>query len=147
HQFLSSHLSFPFRARYRVQEGPFMQKQHPVTIVALLAAEEGDLTEGLLCEGALDDETIELPLADIEKATNRHNRRLIDDYAYWFATADDDEGEAIDFFPALPWFLPKTRMSFTVALMLVVLAGAMAGIVLGSLLAAIDFARVLAVCG
>jgi hypothetical protein len=92
-----------------------------------------------------------LPLADVEESNNPANRQLIEDYAYWFTKLEYADRQGYEFFPGIPFipplFIPKRRISFTVALVVVLVSGAGIGIVLGSLLASMELARILAVAG
>src|ERR1022692_2496568 len=117
----------------------------------LLDPDKGDTTTGLLCEADQEGETKELPLADIEGTLNLPNSQLIEDYAYWFNNFNEEESPVSDFSPKMPFnipsFFPKKRISFTAALILVLVWGTVTGIVLGSLIGSMEFARILAVCG
>jgi hypothetical protein len=41
-----------------------------------------DEEDGILCEARLEGEVVTVPLGELEDA--KPNRRLIDDYCYWF---------------------------------------------------------------
>jgi hypothetical protein len=151
HHHLETRLSFPFEAKYMVEAGPRMEKECSVTVMRLLDPDEGDTTTGLLCEADQEGETTELPLADIEGMINLQNGQLIEDYAYWFDNFNEEESPASDLLPGVPFnfpsSFPKKRMSFTAALMLVLVWGIVVGMVLGSLIASMEVARIMALCG
>ena len=150
HHHLAIRLSFPFEAKYMVEAGPRMEKECSVTVMRLLDPDKGDTTTGLLCEADQEGETTDLPLADIEGTINLHNGQLIEDYGYWFLNWQDEGRSISEFFPTLPFnipsSLPKKWTPFKITLILVLL-GAMCGTVLGSLLASMELARILAACG
>ena len=151
HQYLAIRLSFPFEAKYMVEAGPRMEKECSVTVMRLLDPDKGDTTTGLLCEADQEGETKELPLADIEGTINLQNGQLIEDYAYWFDNFNEEESPEADLVPGMPFnfpsSFPKKRISFTAALILVLVWGTVIGIVLGSLIASMEVARILAVSG
>ena len=141
HRYLATHLSFPFQATCSVETGPFEQTDYAVTVVGLLDADECDEEEGVLCEAERKDESAELPLAEIEATINPHNRRLIEDYSYWFGNwpADDFIAPAGDRQTAFgPNPAPSGKWGFLQALVRYGLYGAVYGVVLGSLLAAVE---------
>jgi uncharacterized protein YodC (DUF2158 family) len=73
--YLAKNLAFPFQAEHGGEYG------HPerVKVVGLGDPDEED---GLLCEARMEGEAVTLPLGELEDA--KPNRRLIDDYCYWF---------------------------------------------------------------
>jgi hypothetical protein len=76
HRYLAAKLKFPFKAR---SEADGM----PLTIQRLLDPKEYDLDEeGLLCEARSPDGPFDIPLSEVEGGGE--NRRLVEDYAYWF---------------------------------------------------------------
>ena len=79
--YLSKNLVFPFQAQHGAEYG------HPerVKVIGLGDPDEEpmiDDTYGILCEARLEGEVVILPLSELEDA--KPNRRLIDDYCYWF---------------------------------------------------------------
>lgn len=76
HRYLAAHLKFPFKAK---SEADGM----PMTIQRLLDPKECDLDEeGLLCEARSRQGPFDIPLSEIEGGGE--NRRLVEDYGYWF---------------------------------------------------------------
>lgn len=78
---LSKNLVFPFRAEHGAEYG------HPerVKVIGLGASDEEpmiDETYGILCEARVEGQVVTLPLGELEDA--KPNRKLIDDYCYWF---------------------------------------------------------------
>ncbi len=79
--YLAKNLTFPFQAEHGGEYG------HPerVKVIGLGDPDEeptADETDGLLCEARMEGEIVTLPLGELEDA--KPNRRLIDDYCYWF---------------------------------------------------------------
>jgi hypothetical protein len=79
--FLAKNLTFPFQAEHGGDYG------HPerVKVIGLGDPDEEPLideTDGLLCKARMEGEVVTLPLGELEDA--KPNRRLIDDYCYWF---------------------------------------------------------------
>lgn len=88
HKYLAKELSFPFEAEYSFDTGPFQSKTYAITVLGLLDPDEFPPDEyGLFCRARRDGERIELPLTEVEGSrdkSNRSNRRLVNDYSYWF---------------------------------------------------------------
>ena len=85
HEYLATHLSFPFEAKYSFETGPFQSKTCSITVLGLL--DPGDFPDamyGLFCQARRDGERIELPLTEVEVGKGNPNRRLVKDYSYWF---------------------------------------------------------------
>lgn len=79
--YLAKGLMFPFQAEHGGEYG------HPerVKVIGLGDPDEEpmiDETYGLLCEARMEGQIVTLPLGELEDA--KPNRRLIDDYCYWF---------------------------------------------------------------
>ena len=89
YKYLATNLSFPFEAKYSFETGPFESKTFSITVLGLLDPDEfpGD-DYGLFCQARRDSERIELPLTEVEVGKGNPNRRLVDDYSYWFVTGD-----------------------------------------------------------
>jgi hypothetical protein len=76
HRYLAAHLKFPFKAKSEVDG-------MPMTIQRLLDPNECDLDEaGLLCEARSREGPFDFPLSEVEGGGE--NRRLVEDYCYWF---------------------------------------------------------------
>jgi hypothetical protein len=84
HRHLAKHLSFPFPATYERETGVLHTRSEAVTVVGLVDADEIDETYGILCEARLDRQQVEVPLGEIEAKKGNPNRRLVEDYCYWF---------------------------------------------------------------
>jgi hypothetical protein len=83
HRYLAAHLTFPFEAKYEPEYGP-----SPTIKITGLSDPEGEpgIEEmcGLFCEARVEGRLIEVPLAECEAKKGSTNRRLLNDYAYWF---------------------------------------------------------------
>ena len=150
HRYLATHLSFPFQAKGPVETGPFEQRDYAVTVVGLLDADECDEEEGVLCEAMRQGESAELPLAEIEVTINPHNRRLIEDYSYWFGNWPADDFAAPAHAQQMPYGakpVPPGKWGFLKALVQYGLCGAVYGAVVGSLLTVVEGAMIGALAG
>jgi len=82
YEHLSKHLVFPFKAEHGEEYG------HPerVTVIGLGDADEPMIDEnrGVLCEARMEGNIVTLALGELNDAKGKSNRRLIDDYRYWF---------------------------------------------------------------
>jgi hypothetical protein len=85
HKYLAAKLAFPCEAKYSLETRPFQSKTIPITVLSLLDPDEfpGDKC-GLFCQARRGGELVELPLAEVEVCKGNSNRRLVDDYSYWF---------------------------------------------------------------
>lgn len=82
---LAAQLSFPFEAKYSFETGPFESRTFPITVRAILDPDNFPVDEyGIFCQARRDGKRIELPLTEIEVGEGNPNRRLVDDYSYWF---------------------------------------------------------------
>lgn len=84
HAYLSSQLSFPFPAKSSQERKPFSETAKAVEVTGLLAVEDSDDMDGLLCEATESGRRMELPLGEIEVTLGNPHRKLIEDYSYWF---------------------------------------------------------------
>jgi len=85
YKYLAANLSFPFEAKYSFETGPFESKIFSITVLGLLDPDDFPGDEyGLFCQARRDGERIELPLTEVEVGKGKPNRRLVDDYSYWF---------------------------------------------------------------
>ncbi len=85
YKYLAANLSFPFEVKYSFENGPFESKTFAITVLGLLDPDEfSDDMYGLFCQARRDGERIELPLTEVEVGKGKPNRRLVDDYSYWF---------------------------------------------------------------
>ncbi len=87
HRYLSANLKFPIYATFWEESGPFSSKKVTATIAGLADPQEGGIDEGYGLAGSgrtPNGEGIEFPLDDIELGKKDPNRRLLDDYSYWF---------------------------------------------------------------
>jgi hypothetical protein len=84
--YLSANLIFPFAASCPEDRGSLRPWTADVVVVGL--APPSDLTEvddtGLMCEAMHQGEPVEVPLIDLEVATEHVNAQPIEDYWYWF---------------------------------------------------------------
>ena len=85
YEYLAAKLSFPFEAKYSFETGPFESQTFSVTVLGLLDPDDFPGAEyGLFCQARRDGERIELPLTEVEVGKGNPNRRLVEDYSYWF---------------------------------------------------------------
>jgi len=87
HRYLAAHLMFPIYANFWEESGPFSSKKVTATITGLADPQEGGIDEGYGLIGlgrTPKGEEFEYPLDDIEVGKKDPNRRLLDDYSYWF---------------------------------------------------------------
>jgi Calcium binding len=84
HAFLLGRLSFPFTVTISVETGRLKNSTHQVMVVGLLDADDCDEMYGLLCDARQGQDRLELPLEELELKSGDPNRRLIEDYSYWF---------------------------------------------------------------
>ena len=84
HAHLAAKLSFSFKASYSKETGPMENTTCPITVTGLLAPDDCDEFYGLLCKARQGRRRIVLPLAEVEEVEDGANRRLVDDYGYWF---------------------------------------------------------------
>jgi hypothetical protein len=82
HEYLTRHFTIPFQASYQEAIGRLQYQRRQITVRALL--DRFDVEDGLLCEALERDQKIELPLADLEGVSAGPNRKLVEDYCYWF---------------------------------------------------------------
>jgi hypothetical protein len=80
-QYLAANLTFPFQAELGAEYG------HPerVKVIGLGDPDEEPMIDeehGILCEARLEGQIVTVPLSEIDDA--KPNRKLIDDYRYWF---------------------------------------------------------------
>jgi hypothetical protein len=77
-RFLAANLKFPFKAK-SLADGTSL------TVYRLLEPREYDLEEeeGLVCEARDREGSFDIPLIEIDEAVG--NRKLVDDYVYWYA--------------------------------------------------------------
>lgn len=79
--FLAKNLTFPFQAEYGEEYG----QPERVKVIGLGGPDLEpmiDEDDGILCEARMEGEVVTLPLGELEDA--KPNRKLIDDYCYWF---------------------------------------------------------------
>ncbi len=87
HRYLAAKLKFPIYATFWEESGAFSSKKVTATIARLADPQEGGIDEGYGLAGSgrtPNGQEIEFPLDDIELGKQDPNRRLLDDYSYWF---------------------------------------------------------------
>ena len=85
YKFLAANLSFPFEAKYSFHPDGFESKTCSITVLGLVDPDSFHCDGyGLVCQARRDRERIELPLTKVEVRKGNPNRRLIEDYSYWF---------------------------------------------------------------
>ncbi len=148
-RYLATHVSFPFRANYVVETGPFQSNEFLVTVVGLVGADDCDEGDGVLCEVEQHGETFELPLADLEVRNKGRQRQLIEDYSYWFSNWGIEDREVLlaperAIGPAPP---PHPKWAVVKIVLKCGVGAALCGTVLGALLAASESAGIGAIVG
>ncbi len=148
-RYLATHLSFPFRANYVVETGPFQLSEYLVTVVGLVGADDCDEGDGVLCAVEQHGETFELPVASLVVYRNRRHRQLIEDYSYWFGNwgIDDRESTVAPEWVIGPAPVPHPKWAVVKIVLKCGLGAALCGMVLGALLAASDNAGIGATVG
>jgi hypothetical protein len=88
HQYLCTHLRFPFEGEYSRETGPLQDTSYVMKVTGLADMEDCDEFYGLLCEGRQEGRQsrrrVVVPLAEIEVGSEDSNFQLIDDYRGWF---------------------------------------------------------------
>lgn len=84
HQYLCTHLRFPFDGEYTRETGPLQDTSYLINVTGLVDMEDCDEFYGLLCEGRQSRRRVVVPLAEIEVGSEDSNFQLIDDYRGWF---------------------------------------------------------------
>ncbi len=93
HRYLAAHLTIPFEAIH-LRQGEFPEETEiGIRVVGLVDPDERLMDEGLFCRVVEEGETIELPLTDIEVTGVSRNRDLIEGYADWFFSGENEEEE------------------------------------------------------
>jgi hypothetical protein len=87
YNYLLTHLTFPFRARFWKKLSRDSSKLVRLTVTGLYNFDDYDVEEGygLIGVGKYPGGEIEFPLIEIESIEDSTNRQLIQDYAYWLA--------------------------------------------------------------
>jgi hypothetical protein len=86
YEYLSTHLSFPFHARYPKPIGIHKEIIRRVTVVGILDPSkvlDGE-SLGIVCKARQGKQIVELSLADLEVEEDEPNHQLVEDYWYWF---------------------------------------------------------------
>jgi hypothetical protein len=86
YDYLTFHLSFPFRARYPELIGLHEEILQTVTVVDMLDPTKNLDCEslGIVCKARQGKQVVELSLADLEVEEDDPNYQLVEDYWYWF---------------------------------------------------------------
>ena len=86
YEYLTTHLSIPFHARYPEPIGLHEEIVRTVTVVGVLDPTKnlGCESLGIVCKARQGRRTVELSLADLETAEDDPNYQLVEDYWYWF---------------------------------------------------------------
>ena len=82
HEYLLKNLVFPFTAELGAEYG------HPeqVKVIGLGDPDDEPMIDDeyrILCEARLEEQIVNVPLAELADAKGNSNRQLIDDYCYW----------------------------------------------------------------
>ena len=86
YQYLIANLTFPFKADYMKETGPFSRRTKQVTVEGLGDPDDPfiDDTYGLFCSARKEKRSVDLALGELEVKRGQPNEQLVDDYAYWF---------------------------------------------------------------
>ena len=86
YDYLTSHLFFPFQARYPAPISLHEEIIRTVTVVGLLDPKKnlGCESLGIVCKARRGKRMVALSLADLEVEEDDPNHPLIEDYWYWF---------------------------------------------------------------
>jgi hypothetical protein len=147
-RYLTAHLSFPFEARFVVDSTPLQQTLILVTVMGLIVPEEEDEAQGIACEALEQGNPVELVLAGLEATGNAATRQLLEDYACWFRNGTqarvviNSEWLSMASAPSPPSKRTLVRLMFWSGIW-----GAILGIPLGALLAAMELVQVGAMVG
>jgi len=87
-EYLKAHLTFPFEATHWESPENFHAEKH-VAVVGFASPSPIDLADGVLCEVRCEQETGQIPLANLELDDDDPNCRYVDDYRYWLVEAQD----------------------------------------------------------
>ena len=83
-EYLETHLSMPFRADYAGDIGPSGLQRLQVKVTGFVDSDALDIDVGIRCQATGPRWHVDAPLLDLESTSSASNRRLIQDYAYWF---------------------------------------------------------------
>lgn len=86
-EYLTEHLVFPFDASYTGETGPFANMTTKVTVTSLGDPDDAVMIDdscGILCNANYERNELVLPLGDMEVQKGNPNRKLVEDYSYWF---------------------------------------------------------------
>lgn len=85
YEYLAANLSFPFEAHCSIDTGPFSSRTHSITVIGLLDPDEFLGEEfGIAFQALRGEDSIEIPLTEVEIRRGHPNQRLVEDYSYWF---------------------------------------------------------------
>jgi uncharacterized protein YodC (DUF2158 family) len=86
HAYLVEHLTFPIDAEYSSETGPFSSRTIQVKVTGLGDPDEPmiDDSYGVICEAKYERRSIDIPLDELKVKKNNPQRKLIEDYSYWF---------------------------------------------------------------
>jgi hypothetical protein len=153
HAYLTTHLIFPFEARWARKEGVLQSRSESVTILGLLPPEQIDPEDGVICDVTMGETKGDLPLSVIERDDRTPQGRLVADYTYWIHNWGDgpdvlpfpphlasEDGQAMPQLSDVPGEGgPVLRLRKI--LHYVALIGGIYGTTLGAILATIEGAR------
>jgi hypothetical protein len=86
HAYLLEHLTFPIDAEYSSETGPFSSRTIQVKVTGLGDPDEPmiDDSYGIICEAKYERRSIDIPVDELKVKKNNPQRKLIEDYSYWF---------------------------------------------------------------
>lgn len=140
-RYLSEHLSFPFEVRYMEVTESFEMKPRTATVRRLSEQLQVLETEEIHADVGTGEGALLLPLAALQVAAKGPNRRLVEDYFYWFS----QWGEAGDLHPFLgalqPVDSPAPPLGFrgiAKQFLWAALYGGIYGLLLGTMLGTVE---------
>ena len=147
--FLAEKLAFPFEGVCtNLGEGKAGLPSN-ILVVALMEPGENWQTDGLLCRVVANGEKIELPLKDVLVTGASETRTMLEGYVEWFRERPATPADIVPFRQKVFTYSTQAPFKFPVGKAFLVLgsAGAFFGFLLGSLLGAIQLARISASLG
>jgi len=144
--YLSEHLSFPLHACFL--DTDFQKLEFEVSEAAVVALDQDlNVEDGILCTVVMENQNQNqtMALADLD-LTNRLANKFVQDYHYWFEIADPCEDEEATWSPAPDTAEPSTSMKICASVLMVLLVMLLGG-ALGSIMGAMEYARISAAVG
>ncbi|MBN2579704.1 MAG: hypothetical protein JXB10_12005 [Pirellulales bacterium] len=86
YRYLSTHLAFPYPARYPHSSPRWQAVANDFTVLGLLdpSHRQGGEYDGIFCKTMNGNYEVNLPLIELETSGDHPNHQLLEDYWYWF---------------------------------------------------------------